>query len=315
MLITSGYNFEGYQITEYFGFCSGECAIGTGFLSSVGASIADILGKNSFMYEEKLNKARDVVLDNLKSDAARFGANAIIAVDIDYTVFSADIIGVTASGTAVKIKKIPKFHLSLPNKQLDIKNFNPDLPIRPISILLNSSEDKCFATLSIIDIFPNDITAIACDIDFSTILDDKYHLSNIAFFNFKSSDKSKTSLSVPVAIPAEKMEIINSAHVVITKYYCTDKLIVPEENDMLVDPGVAPINASSNKVSPKVQFMINIKALNSAKEILDYCMKNEFDDGIVTPELLDIIKSCALKERLYGNMFKECVQQIDQLHE
>ena len=40
ILLTSGYNFEGYRIKKYLGFCSGECALGTGFLSSLGAEIA-----------------------------------------------------------------------------------------------------------------------------------------------------------------------------------------------------------------------------------------------------------------------------------
>ena len=63
--ITSGYNFEGYNITEYLGLCSGEAALGTGFLSSLGAGIADILGTNSTMYEEKLNNARNMALENI----------------------------------------------------------------------------------------------------------------------------------------------------------------------------------------------------------------------------------------------------------
>lgn len=37
--VTSGFNFEGYSITEYLGYGSGECALGTGFLSTLGASV------------------------------------------------------------------------------------------------------------------------------------------------------------------------------------------------------------------------------------------------------------------------------------
>ena len=33
MKLTSGFNFENYEITEYLGFCSGECVLGTGFFS------------------------------------------------------------------------------------------------------------------------------------------------------------------------------------------------------------------------------------------------------------------------------------------
>lgn len=45
MLITSGCGFDGYRITKYLDFCSGECALGTGFLNSFGANLADFLGK------------------------------------------------------------------------------------------------------------------------------------------------------------------------------------------------------------------------------------------------------------------------------
>lgn len=52
VLLTSGYNFEGYKIKKYMGFCSGECVLGTGFFSALNAGVADFLGSNSSMYEE-----------------------------------------------------------------------------------------------------------------------------------------------------------------------------------------------------------------------------------------------------------------------
>ena len=91
MLITSGYDFEGYIITDYLGLCSGEAALGTGFLSSFGANLADFLGTNSSLYEDKLTDARDIALKNLVSHAQSFGADGIIAVQIEYAVFSSDI--------------------------------------------------------------------------------------------------------------------------------------------------------------------------------------------------------------------------------
>lgn len=66
ILLTSGYNFEGYRIKKYLGFCSGECALGTGFLSSLGAGIADILGSNSTAYKEKLAKAKSMAISELE---------------------------------------------------------------------------------------------------------------------------------------------------------------------------------------------------------------------------------------------------------
>ena len=64
IMITSGFNFEHYAITQYLGFCSGECVLGTGFLRSLGASIADFLGSTSSLYEGKLESAKKLHLKN-----------------------------------------------------------------------------------------------------------------------------------------------------------------------------------------------------------------------------------------------------------
>ena len=36
ILLTSGYNFEGYSITEYLGVFSGECALDINYSTSAG---------------------------------------------------------------------------------------------------------------------------------------------------------------------------------------------------------------------------------------------------------------------------------------
>ena len=105
MLITTGYNFEGYTIIEYLGVFSGECVLGTGFLSSLGAGFSDMFGTNSGMYAGKLRRAKQSAMNVLERQVREIGANAIIGLDIDYTTFSADIMGVIANGTAVKIVK------------------------------------------------------------------------------------------------------------------------------------------------------------------------------------------------------------------
>ena len=44
MLITSGYNFQGYDIVSYLGHESVQVVLGTGFFSSFDASISDFCG-------------------------------------------------------------------------------------------------------------------------------------------------------------------------------------------------------------------------------------------------------------------------------
>ncbi len=310
MLITSGYDFEGYKIVEYLDICSGECALGTGFLSSFGAGIADLLGTNSSMYEAKLNEARRHALNNLMSAASALGANAIIAVDIDYTVFSADIIGVTANGTAVKVEERldRRDHLQI---QLDIKNFNPDLPIKPNSLTIISENGKCYASLSMIDMVKNNISAIACNIHLTTVLEDEYELNNIAFYGFAIDGKERVSKGVPISIPYEKMELLRSAHVTISRYSDSQEIAVPETNDIIWDPESDPIDNQGNKIPFKVRFILDVKTMRAAKEILKYCEECIEKGEAIPAELLDSIKSYALKE-IYGSMYDECMKQIEQ---
>lgn len=322
MLITSGYNFEGYRISKYLGICSGECALGTGFLSSFGAGLADLLGTNSALYGDKLNKAREYAINNLINKANILGANAIIAIDVDYTVFSADILGVTANGTAVIIEELPEYSNSFQSK-VDVKNFNPDLPFVPNNILITSKDNKCYASLSIIDIHKNNVTAIACDINFSTILDDEYQLNNVAFYKFSEYDNNKyvfnnlknnrLSITIPITIPVEKIELLKAANVKVIKYFDSNKVVIPSENNTEWNQKIESNMDESCNVSPYTKLLAKIKSLQSAKEIYEYCIEfNNLNNGILSPELLEIVNSIALTERLYGNMYKECVKRIEQ---
>lgn len=52
MKLTSGFNFENYEITDYLGFCSGEYALNTKFLSDF-----NLLSS----YSEKLEAAQKML--------------------------------------------------------------------------------------------------------------------------------------------------------------------------------------------------------------------------------------------------------------
>lgn len=108
--VTSGYNFEGFRITEYLDFCNASSVLGTGFLSSISASVADFFGTESSAFETKLNQAKSLAEDSLKRKAFNLGANAIIGASLNITTFSggkgADIIGIVMTGTAVKIEAV-----------------------------------------------------------------------------------------------------------------------------------------------------------------------------------------------------------------
>ena len=114
VLITSGYSFEGYSITRYSGYISGDDCV--------------TMPRDSFFGHNKVEdnlcsalvKIRRQALKELKEAAVALGCNAVIGVDFDYivmdpqhamtfnaeaTVYEPYVICVTANGNAVVIEK------------------------------------------------------------------------------------------------------------------------------------------------------------------------------------------------------------------
>lgn len=106
IIVTTTPTIEGYSITQYIGIESVEVVIGTGVWSELSSSIQDFFGSRSTEFEEKLSKAKRLTIQKMKYMAAQKEANAVVAMDLDYTEFSGNKIGVIASGTLVNIERI-----------------------------------------------------------------------------------------------------------------------------------------------------------------------------------------------------------------
>lgn len=113
MLITSGFNFDGYRVVKYSGYISGDDAMTV----SRGSSFTDGGVRDKLM--ASLVEIRRNALRELKEAAYDLGCNAIIGVDFDYitldpqtanlsggTTYQPYVFGVTANGNAVIIEKI-----------------------------------------------------------------------------------------------------------------------------------------------------------------------------------------------------------------
>lgn len=104
--LTSGYNFEGYRISEYYDVLSTSVVIGTGMVSELSASISDFLGKESEKFSYKMDCAKESARDKLVRRVIEEGGNAVIGVNYDMFSLGQNMIAVSASGTAVKIESI-----------------------------------------------------------------------------------------------------------------------------------------------------------------------------------------------------------------
>ena len=104
MIITTTQSIEGRRITRYHGLVVGEVIMGSNFVRDFVASITDIVGGRSGVYEAKLADARVEAQRELTERARAMGANAVVGIDLDYEVVGESMLMVSISGTAVTVE-------------------------------------------------------------------------------------------------------------------------------------------------------------------------------------------------------------------
>jgi uncharacterized protein YbjQ (UPF0145 family) len=108
MLVVTTPSIEGRRISRYLGLVSGDAILGANIFKDFFAGIRDIVGGRSAAYEQELRKAKTLALEEMEAEAEQLGANAVIAVDLDYETVQVGSGGgmlmVSASGTAVVLE-------------------------------------------------------------------------------------------------------------------------------------------------------------------------------------------------------------------
>ena len=96
---------EGLKITERIEIVTAECAFGVNLFKDLFAGVRDIVGGRSEAVQKTMRDARRTALYELKKEAYEVGANAVVAVDLDYVELSGagSMVMLVASGTAVVI--------------------------------------------------------------------------------------------------------------------------------------------------------------------------------------------------------------------
>ncbi|GAB4461148.1 MAG: heavy metal-binding domain-containing protein [Elainellaceae cyanobacterium] len=106
ILLTTASQIGDLQIVDHLGIVSGEAILGANIFKDFFAGIRDIVGGRSAAYERSLREAKDTAMREMVEQAERLGANAIIAIDIDYETIGisngGSMLMVAVSGTAVR---------------------------------------------------------------------------------------------------------------------------------------------------------------------------------------------------------------------
>lgn len=106
MIISTTNNVPGMEIVEYKGLATGEVVSGINFVKDIGAGLRNFFGGRSSGYEKELVAARNAALEEMKDNASKLGANAVIGVTIDFESLGANgsMLFVAVTGTAVIVR-------------------------------------------------------------------------------------------------------------------------------------------------------------------------------------------------------------------
>ena len=103
MLIVTTDGIEGRKIVEYLGIVSGDAIVGANVFRDLFARVRDVVGGRAGGYEKALRGAKGHAIDDMVREAADVGADAVVAVDLDYEVLGESMLMVSANGTAVRL--------------------------------------------------------------------------------------------------------------------------------------------------------------------------------------------------------------------
>ena len=101
MILTTTDSVDGKEIVEYLGIVSGEAVYGANIFRDIFASIRDVVGGRAGGYEQVLKDGKSTALNDLAGEAQALGADAVVAIDLDYENISQSMLMVSANGTAV----------------------------------------------------------------------------------------------------------------------------------------------------------------------------------------------------------------------
>lgn len=106
MIVTTTPSVEGKTIRQYLGLVVGEAIVGANIFKDFFAGIRDIVGGRAGAYEEELQRARTIAIEEMIQRAQMMGANAVVGTDLDYEVLGREgsMLMVTVSGTAVIVE-------------------------------------------------------------------------------------------------------------------------------------------------------------------------------------------------------------------
>jgi len=241
IIITSSYSIDGYRIVKYIDFISVEVVIGTGIFSEFKASFSDFFGSRSAAFQSKLAKIKSTALQELKEKAIKLNGDAIISIDLDYTNFTQNIIGLIVNGTVVSlVKNINDYNIIETKDELNEVDINCPLYIKSKIIrkqIVKEKIENIFVSFRLLNPKNLDINAIKFIIKLSTFFNESIDSSNQTkiITNLKQQEEQIIQLNIEQC----QYDLISHIEVVI------EKISLLNQNDWISKGHFVKSNISS----------------------------------------------------------------------
>ena len=107
IVLTTADSVPRREITEVVEIVSAEVAVGMNIFKDILSAVRDVVGGRAGAVQGTLRDLRGQALEELRQEASRVGADAVVGVDLDYSEFSGggrSMLFLVANGTAVRLK-------------------------------------------------------------------------------------------------------------------------------------------------------------------------------------------------------------------
>ncbi|KTR07379.1 hypothetical protein NS365_04670 [Aureimonas ureilytica] len=108
VILTTGLDVPGRQILEILGVIGAESALGMNIFRDGANAWRDVIGGRSQTIQSALRTNRENCMRELQVEALKAGAEAVIAINLNYSEFTSQTVGggmlfTAVTGTAVKL--------------------------------------------------------------------------------------------------------------------------------------------------------------------------------------------------------------------
>ena len=107
IVLTTTASVPSRETKEVVDIVSAEVAVGMNIFKDMFSAVRDVVGGRAGAIQGTLRDLRGQALEELRQEASRVGADAVVGVDLDYSEFSGggrSMLFIVANGTAVRLK-------------------------------------------------------------------------------------------------------------------------------------------------------------------------------------------------------------------